>query len=223
LSARIMALASSCFPLVADVDSCPKRSKFITFSRQFVNISIQSHTLRHGNACRLHKNVRISASLTPPAHKTFCSSLVQIEGRGHMFTTQKLLAHWGRWSAIMKVRQSEYSVKCWQVPAAYHLTVSHKKKVRELFEITSYSLWPQQQSQCRLANCLITSGATCTLHSELFAWWQAAQQLPMFQYAVSQCPSLLIQYIKDNIRFLLKISKDDPRNIFLRLADTCHI
>jgi hypothetical protein len=99
--------------------------------------------------------------------------------------------------------------------------------VWELFEITSYSTWPLQQPQYRLDNCLITSGvcvcATCTLHSELFAWWQAAQQLPLFQCAVSQCPSLLIQYIKDNIKCLLKISKEVPRKIFLRLADTRHI
>jgi len=56
-----------------------------------------------------------------------------------------------------------------------------------------------------------------------FASWQAAQQLSLFQSAVSQCPSLLIPYINDNIRFLLKIYKEDTRNIFLRLADKRHI
>jgi hypothetical protein len=129
LSAWIMALASSCFSSVTDVDGCPERSKFFTFFRKFVNIYVQSHTLRCGSAYRLHKNVWISAPLTPPLPtKIFCSDVVQIERRAHMFTTQKILAHWERWSTVMKVRQSEYSVKCWQVPSAYHLPVPHKQR-----------------------------------------------------------------------------------------------
>ena len=46
----------------------------------------------------------------------FCCALVQ------------LLTRWGRGSAIIKVRQPEYSVQCCLVLAAYHLPVPNKQK-----------------------------------------------------------------------------------------------
>jgi hypothetical protein len=68
----IMALPASCFLTVADVDSCHMHLESITFVKLFLNISIQSHTLQCDNVLSPYwalKMVRISAPLTPSAHK----------------------------------------------------------------------------------------------------------------------------------------------------------
>jgi hypothetical protein len=94
LWARIMALASSYFSPVVDVDCRPERSASITPVRS-LNISIHSYTLRRGKALfphRAHKRVWISVPLIPSAHKNrttlLYSSLVQIERCAGMLTTQ---------------------------------------------------------------------------------------------------------------------------------------
>ena len=50
LSVRIMALASSSYSSVVDVDDRPERSASITLVRPFSNISVHSCTLLRGNA-----------------------------------------------------------------------------------------------------------------------------------------------------------------------------
>ena len=95
LSVRIVALASSSFSSVVDVDGRHERSASITLVRPFLNISIHSYTLHSGNALSqywVHKRAWISAPLTPSAHRnlmTFlCSSLAQTERHANMFTAQ---------------------------------------------------------------------------------------------------------------------------------------
>jgi hypothetical protein len=68
----IMALPSSCLLSVADVESFHVHFESIIFVRFLLNISIQSYTLQHGNVLSPYwalKTVRISAPLTPSAHK----------------------------------------------------------------------------------------------------------------------------------------------------------
>jgi hypothetical protein len=57
-----------------------------------------------------------------------CSSLVQTERRAGMFAIQQLLTHRGTGPDIVKVRQAEYGVQCFQVSAAFHLTSTLQTK-----------------------------------------------------------------------------------------------
>jgi hypothetical protein len=79
-----MALASSCFSPVVDVDGRPKRSASITLVLPFLNISIHSYILWRGKALSpywAHKLVLISAPLTP-AHKN-CTASTLREGTSY--------------------------------------------------------------------------------------------------------------------------------------------
>lgn len=58
------------------------------------------------------------------------------------------------------------------------------------------------------------------LHSERFAWRQAAQCSPLFQSAASRGPCFVGQRTAIHIRFLIAIFQDSALNIFLRLSDT---
>jgi len=49
------------------------------------------------------------------------------------------------------------------------------------------------------------------------------QRQLLLMFAVGRGPCLLVQYSEAEFRFLLTLFKRGPRNIFLRLSDTCHI
>ena len=69
----IMALPPFCFLSEADVYNCHTHLESITFTRLFLNTSVQSYKLQHGNALSpywAYKIVWISAPLTPSAHKS---------------------------------------------------------------------------------------------------------------------------------------------------------
>jgi hypothetical protein len=142
-SAIITALPCSCFSSVADVNRCYDHLASITFVTPFLNISIHSHILHHGNVLSphsAHKSIWISALLTLSAHKilktSLCSSSVQIERHTDMFTTQYLITHWWRGPATIKIRQPEYSVQSHQVSAAYQLPVHYQQQSAQTLQST---------------------------------------------------------------------------------------
>jgi hypothetical protein len=75
---------------------------------------------------------------------------------------------------------------------------------REIFERSTVRLW----KPCTVSCYRVTRVQQwhTTLHSH-FAWWQAPQCSPPFQFAMSRSPRVLVRNTADNIMLLLAIFK----------------
>jgi hypothetical protein len=147
LPARIMALASSCFLPVVDVDDRPKRSASITLVWPFLNISIHSYILQCGKALRpywAHKWVWISAPLTPLPIKMvphfsahlWCKlkdtlTCLPLSGNSHNEGGDQLQSRSDNQSTGYTVAKSQHANSHQQ---------RANKKAQKLFEVPSYLL-----------------------------------------------------------------------------------
>jgi len=77
--------------------------------------------------------------------------------------------------------------------------------------------------RCTYMYYFITQLAFLSVHTVSNAGRQAGWRSPLFQFYLSRCPRVLVQYVSLNMRFIVTLCEEGAGYIALRLTDTCHI